>query len=147
MVNNSTNINKTNSHLSAYLTEHKKRPKQMICWICRSLLWTGTIMCKVKPVNGIPSLRTSYNSIHHTNQIQPLWHLDYKQAQKWGRIRSVKGIPTLPSWYNSMHHTNQIEQLWHLDYGQAQTCGRIKHVKGILTPPSWYNSIHHTNQI
>jgi hypothetical protein len=24
MVNNSTNINKTNSHLSAYLTEHKK---------------------------------------------------------------------------------------------------------------------------
>jgi hypothetical protein len=53
MVNNSTNINKTNNHLLLQLNEHKKDHGKT--WNSRS--WRGTVTTygKIKPVNGILS--------------------------------------------------------------------------------------------
>jgi len=54
MVNNSTNINKTNSHLSPQITEpKKKRPQQMALEI-KVLGFGQAQKCgMVKPINGI----------------------------------------------------------------------------------------------
>jgi hypothetical protein len=48
MVNNSTNINKTNSHVSSLITEHKK---DHIIW-----RWKTTHICGgAKPENEMPA--------------------------------------------------------------------------------------------
>jgi len=49
MFNNSTNINKTNNHLSPEITEHKKRPQHM-------MLEIQFVARGVKEVNGILTL-------------------------------------------------------------------------------------------
>jgi len=43
MVNNSTNINQSNNHLSSQIIENKK-DHNIWCWKYRSCLWTGTKM-------------------------------------------------------------------------------------------------------
>ena len=51
MVNNSTNINKTNYHLSPQINEHKDN-NDIWCWKFKSWFTCGGL----KPVNGIPTL-------------------------------------------------------------------------------------------
>ena len=48
MVNNNTNINKTNNHLLPQLIKHSKRPRQM-------MLEQAQKCYEVKFVNGIPA--------------------------------------------------------------------------------------------
>ena len=53
MLNNSTNINKTNNHLSSSLTEHKKRPWHMMLNI-QVLAWDSAQKCgRIKPVKYV----------------------------------------------------------------------------------------------
>ena len=57
MVNNSTNINKTNNHLSHQLTEHKKIP--YVVGNPGTSLEHAELSGGVKPVNGIPIVPSS----------------------------------------------------------------------------------------
>ena len=61
MVNNSTNFNKANNHLSSYLTEHKKTTTYDIRNPAPGLRQEKKVE-EVKPVNGIPTF-PSYNGI------------------------------------------------------------------------------------
>jgi len=54
MAKNSTNINKTNNHLSRSFTEHKK--DYIWHWKSRPWLGTGRKMWQGYTVNGIPTL-------------------------------------------------------------------------------------------
>ena len=53
MVDNSTNIKKTNSHSSPQITKHLKRPRHMVLEIQALAQNCG----RVKPVNRIPALK------------------------------------------------------------------------------------------
>ena len=48
MVNNSTNINKTNNNHSPQLTKHKKKEHNIWCWKSRPWLGTGTNILMMK---------------------------------------------------------------------------------------------------
>jgi hypothetical protein len=58
MVINSTNINKTNNHLSSLPTKHRK-DHDIWRWKSRSWLGTGSNMYQVKPEDVMP-----FNYIH-----------------------------------------------------------------------------------
>ena len=60
MINNSTNINKTNNHLSPQLIEHKK-DQNIWCWKSKSRLGTGTIMSVLKVL--CPSLLVCFGTV------------------------------------------------------------------------------------
>ena len=58
MIINSTNINKTNNHLSPEVIEQKKN-SEIFHWQSRTWLWICTKVWRVKPVNGMPTLPLS----------------------------------------------------------------------------------------
>ena len=55
MVNNSTNINKTNKHISSQIIKHKKN-HDIWHWKSRSYLEQAQKCGRIKPFNGIPTL-------------------------------------------------------------------------------------------